>query len=464
MLEAMGDHEFYCASYSSKDQPQITGLLMTLADGLRSKEQDIAAAKEAGENADGQEVARRILHRLLSSTNRRMHKGFPEMLSYLLRKPMEYTSHKFVHVTLDSLMRLAIATVYTKFDEGLENRQHAKSGKIDDDFMAIESTPTLKCSDYRFRPRALEDFPLYFFISGCCLCKHLGVHSMDWVSIGGQRQRSFRAEPVKSRSMPELPLLDASLKPIHEYDYYVHLVTESPWKVPVLHVKMPGVPDVNAKPYEKGIYALFLMLLFRSHRLVPEIAKPPRAGRGLTTQRISDEEQEEDAWTAVYEEFVRWRTHEIDSVAEPYFQSDPTKHLPQPMLHGNGDDPRRRVWWACMISEKLRNYDAAMRKHQVEAFLVPQDLEVLPTYEQTTPMQHADDDPDSDRNHSNDESMASHASACPNDDGQVECQDTQKNALRIDRQPCVCALWRNAFWLYVGALSHASLASASTER
>ena len=52
MLEAMGDHEFYCATYSSKEQPHINGLLTTLQDGLRGLEKDIAAAKEAGEEFD----------------------------------------------------------------------------------------------------------------------------------------------------------------------------------------------------------------------------------------------------------------------------------------------------------------------------------------------------------------------------------------------------------------------------
>ena len=64
MLEAMGDHEFYCASYSSKDEPHVNGLLMTLAIGQRYKEQDIAAAREAGENIDDLKAASKILHRL----------------------------------------------------------------------------------------------------------------------------------------------------------------------------------------------------------------------------------------------------------------------------------------------------------------------------------------------------------------------------------------------------------------
>ena len=79
MLDAMGDHEYYCATYSSKDQPHVEGLLTTLADGVRAKERDIAAAKEAGEDINDHEISRRLLHSLVAATNRRMHKGFQEM-------------------------------------------------------------------------------------------------------------------------------------------------------------------------------------------------------------------------------------------------------------------------------------------------------------------------------------------------------------------------------------------------
>ena len=79
MLEAMGDHEFYCAAYSTKDQPHVVGLLTTLIDGLRAKEQDILQAREAGENIDAMEEARRILHRLISCKNRRFKKGIQKV-------------------------------------------------------------------------------------------------------------------------------------------------------------------------------------------------------------------------------------------------------------------------------------------------------------------------------------------------------------------------------------------------
>ena len=97
MLEAMGNYEFYAASYAGKEQPHIQGLLDTLRDGVRAKQRDIIEAREAGEDVDAAEASRRLLHRLESSCNRRMHKGFPEMLTFLLGKPMEYRSHQFVY-------------------------------------------------------------------------------------------------------------------------------------------------------------------------------------------------------------------------------------------------------------------------------------------------------------------------------------------------------------------------------
>ena len=97
ILDTIVDHEFYCTNYATKEEPHIEGLLQTLADGVRRLEADAAASRERGEDVpEAVELARRMLHRLLSSTNRRMHKGFPEMLSYILGKPAAYSSHSFV--------------------------------------------------------------------------------------------------------------------------------------------------------------------------------------------------------------------------------------------------------------------------------------------------------------------------------------------------------------------------------
>ena len=131
MLDAMGDHEHYCAAYSSKDQPHVEGLLATLADGVLAKQKDILAAKEAGTEFSAHEVSRQLLHRMMSATNRRMHKGFPEMLTYLLRKPMEYCSHEFVSMGIKKPFRslIAVAHKYTGSDiPSLHKESEADSG------------------------------------------------------------------------------------------------------------------------------------------------------------------------------------------------------------------------------------------------------------------------------------------------------------------------------------------------
>ena len=77
MLEAMGDHEFYCGVYSAKGAPHMDGLLMTLADSLAAKKQGLANAQAADMDMSPHEEARQILHRLISSTNWCKRKCFP---------------------------------------------------------------------------------------------------------------------------------------------------------------------------------------------------------------------------------------------------------------------------------------------------------------------------------------------------------------------------------------------------
>lgn len=104
MLDAMGDNEFYCASYASKEEPHLEGLLQTLSDSLRQKERELQALRDSGVDLTPIEIAKKIFRRLIFSGNRRMHKGFPEMLTYLLNKPMYYASHKFVPVVVQHII------------------------------------------------------------------------------------------------------------------------------------------------------------------------------------------------------------------------------------------------------------------------------------------------------------------------------------------------------------------------
>eukprot|EP00959_Pyramimonas_sp_CCMP1952_P107714 2252237-Pyramimonas_sp.AAC.1 len=109
MAEAMGDHEYYASAYSAKSQPHADGLKMTLAASLERKER-AAQLAAATDMVDDQEKARKLLHTLVAATNNRMHKGFPEMISYLLGKPIAYSSHTFVPVFFGKLLAIIRAT------------------------------------------------------------------------------------------------------------------------------------------------------------------------------------------------------------------------------------------------------------------------------------------------------------------------------------------------------------------
>ena len=72
----------------------------------------MAAARAAGEDIEPHEVSRKVLHRLVSFTNRRLHKGPPQMLTYLLGKKMEYGSHSFCSILIDLRLRQAVAVLH----------------------------------------------------------------------------------------------------------------------------------------------------------------------------------------------------------------------------------------------------------------------------------------------------------------------------------------------------------------
>ena len=65
---------------------------------------------------------------------------------------------------------------------------------------------------------------------------------MDWYVLqtedGQVRQRSYEQEPVKHSVFSELPLMNSLHEPIHKYAFYVQLLTDSAWRVPVLHGKL----------------------------------------------------------------------------------------------------------------------------------------------------------------------------------------------------------------------------------
>ena len=267
-------------------------------------------AREAGEDITEHEVSRRLLHRLMSQTNRRMHVGFPEMLSYLLRKPTVYCSHDFVPLLVDRLFRQAIACVHSYVGYVFQENVKAEESSA----LRIPDKPQLTSADYMFRPKSLEQFPLYFFMAGCEAVRTLSSDSMDWESIpcnDGEhvlRQRSFDPAPLRSKQFPNKDLIDASGKTLHKYGYYVRLRLSKPWKVPVLYGYLPRAPDDSSSWYEKGCYGLFLMMLFRPHRRIEDLV-------ATCFRHARVQGSGEAKWQLVHEEYTRWKEQEIDAVA-----------------------------------------------------------------------------------------------------------------------------------------------------
>lgn len=157
MVETMIDHEFYCATYASKEQPHIEGLLQSLADGVRGLDREIAERVMRGDpQLEPLERGKRVLNRLMSSTNRRMHKGYPEMLSYLLNEPSYYCSHSFINLMFHDTLRIAGKHVQ-EFAAGTPPTKKESLRELRENRFVHVNQP----EDYMYRPTALNNFPWY---------------------------------------------------------------------------------------------------------------------------------------------------------------------------------------------------------------------------------------------------------------------------------------------------------------
>eukprot|EP00973_Karenia_brevis_P071217 9895122-Karenia_brevis.AAC.1 len=100
------------------------------------------------------ERAKRLLNRLISSTNRRMHRGYPEMLSYLLKKPSYYCSHSFVTLMFHETLRISERNVMN-FIAGQQTTLPMETGRV----FSRRTEFVNQAEDYVYRPTALANFP-----------------------------------------------------------------------------------------------------------------------------------------------------------------------------------------------------------------------------------------------------------------------------------------------------------------
>ena len=82
---------------------------------------------------------------------------------------------------------------------------------------------------------------------------------------------------------------------IVEHEYYVRLRTEAAWRIPVLYGRPPKGASADTDS-ERGVLALFLLLLFRPHRQVRDLFGSAAAQFGAADTRDA-------AWARLYKEY-----------------------------------------------------------------------------------------------------------------------------------------------------------------
>jgi len=166
---------------------------------------------------------------------------------------------------------------------------------------------------------------------------------MEWVELGTSRQRSYMSEAVSSKSFPGLCLMDPEKKPLHRYAYYVHLRTNEAWYVPVFYGKLPRVATNASTMEERKAYALTMMSIFCPYRyFVKDILNDKIGLRPGMSDAV--------ACNMLWQGFVAWKA-DLASVSSKYF----ARHTP---THPGRPAPNTKEWWACVIHERLRNYEA----------------------------------------------------------------------------------------------------------
>ena len=230
MLTSMRTTTFYVTSYSSKVQPQLTNLWSLLMSGQASLEAELESRAEP---LPALAHASRVLHRMISACQKRVHKSMPEMLQFLLGFPEAYTSHAFQRLFLADLLPHAEAFLANPSEASalpapvlLVPPPAATPGAA----VAVRLVP--QHLDYVHRTTTLASWPLYFYVAGVRRCSRTQIASASHVV-------PFHASHPLSSSHAQKVLL-----------------TE-PWAVPLL--SGARLPDPVADPERFALLALLLL-------------------------------------------------------------------------------------------------------------------------------------------------------------------------------------------------------------
>jgi hypothetical protein len=173
MAQLLNDASFYSVKFCGKDQEKNDNLFKCLAQAHRSlKDSLVECTGNASE--DVLYRAKRVVYRMMTACNRRMHKGMPEMVAFLLDDGGEYPelfcSHPFRPLFLPMLLAAYEVAVASRRPTAL--RSSLAEAGLSEPMELVEGDNAdglIECRnsriDYECRPPELSEVPFYYFLS-----------------------------------------------------------------------------------------------------------------------------------------------------------------------------------------------------------------------------------------------------------------------------------------------------------
>ena len=225
LASAVNNADYYCSDYSTKEQPRLVSLWITLAGSIKKLKEELRDTSLKEEHKDVLYRAKRSVFRLMTSSTQGMQKGMPEMVSFLLGEKEFYCSHDFSSLYLRPLVRLARA----ELSAGPADEAVCEDDKEGVGDMAAESFSLVRVDEeendkltflnqrlnYGYRPHILESWPLYFYVAGTI------IHKKSASTLEIRTYEEFLAEHPQAKS--------------HHVSVRAHI----PWVIPEIVGSLP---------------------------------------------------------------------------------------------------------------------------------------------------------------------------------------------------------------------------------
>ena len=243
---------------------------------LDSLDKAVEDQKRKGLKFSNMDLAAKVLHRLVSATNKCSHTGFPEIISYLTKQPNFYCSHGFSNLHIFNTQNFAVALV-EEFNDKKQGKEPTNAAvcalraiRIRADMNRSRIQRQVDETEYIWRPDELAEVPWYFFNAMIRLDHDSSV--LKWHTERSS-DGSFSCHPLASVCMSKhikkrVLMDDETGEPLVHAPFFCHVRDAKPWYVPVVYGHRPHTPDAHSTPRDRGLYGLWTLLLFYPWRNV----------------------------------------------------------------------------------------------------------------------------------------------------------------------------------------------------